>query len=516
MISLVAVVTLGFAPSFTRDTYGVPQIQCATRSEAFFQAGYAVAEDRLWQMELSRRASRGRLAEIFGPSMAGSDREIRRLGYTDVEIQAQIDRLPADIREAFTQYTAGVNAYLTSNPALPRGYTDNGFLPEPWTVLDSAAINIQLLQRFGQGGAGEVRNLTLLTYLEGRPNLKGKVLDVFDDLAWQNDDTATPTLNPDDEPRKPKPQIFAPFNRAITEKQWAEIPKLGLFDLLPAVGLASAETSTRVAEKLGTPYKWGSYAIVIGGKRSAIGRPILLNGPQMGHATPSVIHEMTFDVPRMRVTGMDVPGVPGIVVGETPDLAWGLTSGVADTDDIFWYPSIDADHYRFGNETRTVTRTTSVLHIKGRPDETIERISTNEGPVILAKPGKVLFARASAYRGHEMDAAKTIFHLYDARSAKQLQEGLLSPEPMSFNLFFATRDNHIGWRYMGVVPLRAPGIDPRLPIRGAPETAWRGMVPTDQMPHVVDPSTGLIANWNNKPTTWWPNGDTPVWGRIGK
>jgi penicillin amidase len=223
---------------------------------------------------------------------------------------------------------------------------------------------------------------------------------------------------------------------------------------------------------------------------------------------------MTFDVPGMQVSGIDVPGIPGIIVGATPSLAWGLTSGVADTDDVFWYPSLDADRYQFGTETLDLIRTTSVLKVKGKPDEVVERLSTPEGPVILSKPGKVIFVRASAYRGRELEAVTTLGHLVEARTAADLQESLRAEEPMSFNLFFATKDNHIGWRYMGAVPVRAPGIDPRLPVKATPDTVWRGLVSTDQMPHILDPRAGLIANWNNKPVSWWPNGDTPVWGQI--
>ena len=122
-----------------RDGYGVPLVRASTVERAYFQFGRAVAQDRLWQMEMSRRLTRGRLAEVFGPSRLASDKAVIAKGYTDDELEAQFSALPKAVRVAFAQYAAGVNEVIqdrTSDGTLPPGYNSNGFSPEPWTTLD--------------------------------------------------------------------------------------------------------------------------------------------------------------------------------------------------------------------------------------------------------------------------------------------------------------------------------------------------------------------------------------------
>lgn len=501
--------------SIPRDSYGVPHISASSSDEAFFMAGYAVAQDRLWQMELSRRLARGRMAEIFGAASAPSDREILQFGYTAEELQAQLDHLAPQNRAIFRKYSEGVNAWIEEarKRGLPPGYDKYGFKPEPWTVLDSAAISIRLLQQFGRGGAGEIRNLAVLSYLGTQPKAKDHVLDVFDDFAWFNDPKSIPTVLPADDRIVNRPNFDLP-DRKTTEKHLAQIPKLGLLELLQGVRVASREASTKLAEKSALPYKTGSYCVVVTSAKSATGWPLLLSGPQMGFRSPSIVHEMSIAAPGLSTAGMDVPGVPGVLVGETPDIAWGLTSGVADTDDIFLYPLAGDNQYGFGSELHPLIKIDRVLHIKGAPDQTVVQYRTGDGPVVLRSSGaKTIFAKKTSYWMHELDSLQATTQLWQAKTAEEANRAM-GTATMSFNFFFVTRTGDAGYRYVGRVPVRAPGIDPRFPTPAKPEFAWRGFIPMDQMPHGVNPSQGFFANWNNKPAAWWPNGDTPAWGQI--
>lgn len=512
MLSLLAAVSL-LQPTFERDPFGVPNIKAATEAEGFFQAGYAVAEDRLWQMENSRRLARGTMAEVFGSSFVGSDREVLLSGYTDAELEAQIDRAGPRVRRAFEEYARGVNLYIADAKAkgtLPPGYKDNGFNPEPWTSLDSAAIGVRMLQLFGRGGAGEIRNWALYQYLQGRENLKGKALDVMNDFAWFNDSRSIPTVSPSDD-RTTKPAFHLP-TRAESEAHLAGLPKVGLLELLPGVRLASNEQSTLVAESVSAPYKFGSYAILVSKKRSATGVPLLLSGPQMGHRQPSVVHEMSIETPTYTAVGMDIPGVPGIVVGHTKHVAWGLTSGVADTDDIYFSKLEGESGYRFGDKVIPLESIDRTIRVKGAGEQRVTQLRTQFGPVVIKSSNGYLFSRRSSYRGKELDFYKLGFGIVDATNLESALESSRGV-PMNFNLFVADQEK-IGYRYVGAIPIRAKGADPRFPTPGEPRFDWQGMVPYENMPSVVEPSSGLLANWNNKPASWWPNFDTPAWGSI--
>ncbi len=502
-------------PSFSRDNYGVPQIVATSRAEAWRAAGYAVAEDRLWQMEMSRRTVRGRISEILGRAGLASDQEVLRTAYTDDELRAQLAMLPSQIRESFSSYTQGVNDFI-GHGNLPAEYEKSGFKPEPWTELDSVAISISLFQRFGRGGAGALRNWAALTYLQSQKPIQGHVLDVLDDFLWQNDPTSPTTVAKEDE-SKDHPLFEAP-TRAVTERHLGMLPKLSLFELLPGLGVAMRQKSNLVAERVGAPFKTGSYCMVVSGKRSATRQAELLSGPQMGFTVPSVVHEMSLSAPGLNVVGMDVPGIPGVLIGHTQNLAWGITSGVADTDDIVFAPKVGEKSYKFGSETRSLEETSRTIHVKGDADVVSVQQRVADGPVLMTTVGHgaqpaYVFARHSSYRNRELESLVSIDGLWGAKNAAEADRAA-SKATMSFNVFFADTAGHIGWRYGGLVPLRTTALDPRFPVPEGPEYAWKGMIPASQMPHVMDPKSGLLTNWNNKPASWWPNLDTPDWGKI--
>lgn len=517
---LVFVVFPSFEPhlreALSRDDYGVPHVTAASLERAFELAGRAVAQDRLWQMELSRRAARGRLAEVLGPSALPSDRETVLFGYTDEELRDQFEALPPAMKAAWEAYARGVNEEIEARRAegrLPEGYARAGLDPEPWTVLDSAAISVNLARRFGSGGDGELRNYLLYLYLRNQP-VRDRVLDLLDDLAWQNDPRSIPTIPPEDDPLAADPPRFPTFDRAVTERHLASLPPSNPLELLPAARRLAMLDSARIAERLGLPWKVGSYAIVVGKSRSATGFPLLLSAPQMGFSSPSVLHEMTIDAPGYRVAGVDVPGVPGIVIGFTPDLAWALTSGVADVQDVFFNPRVDDRSYRFGDEIRPLEVFERTIAVKDGAAERVLVKRTHFGPVVLeSRAGNVYYSRCSTAWKKELAGFAVLFELARAEKASDLLPALRRV-PLSFNVFFAFRSGEIGFHYAGAMPLRAAGIDPRFPTPGEPKFAWRGLLEGARQPYVVDPRSGLLANWNNKPATWWPNFDTPVWGRL--
>lgn len=518
MVLAAAIFLIQATPlAIPRDSYGVPHIQAPTVEQAFFEAGYATAEDRLWQMEQSRRVARGRMAEAFGPQYLKADRETLLTSYTDAELDQQYNTLSATTRSAFDNYVRGVNAYIDAAKAagsLPPGYKENDLAPAPWTKEDSLAIAVLLMQQFGRFGAGEIRNMAVLAYLDTQPKAKDRKLDIFEDLAWENDPKAATTVAAADDPVKTRPQIFPPHNRATTEHHLSMLPKASLFELLPGVRLSERQESRRVAELRSAPFKAGSYALLVTAKKSSTGRPLLLSGPQMGFTNPSIVHETAMDCPGIRVAGMDVPGVPGVLVGATPYVAWGLTSGVADTDDVFFYPLAGKDSYRYGAETRPFERVERTLHVKGGKDENVVQLRTLDGPVVVrAASGGAVFVRRPASYMCELKSLDAAFDLYGAKSADDAERAM-SAATMNFNFFYATAAGDVGYHYVGRVPLRASGLDPRFPTPGDPAYEWLGMVDYAQMPHVRNPKSGIIANWNNKPAAWWPNGDSPVWGRV--
>lgn len=511
--ALLAIASLQ-TPLFERDSYGVPHIKANRASEAFYWAGYAVAQDRLWQMEQSRRVARAHMAEAFGADFVKSDRDTLQLAYTDQELALQVKKLSPPTQSYLESYANGVNAWIQEAKAsnrLPSGYAENGFEPKPWDVLDSAAISVMLFRTFGQGGAGEVRNLALLMYLQGRPN-KAKALDIFDDFLWTNDSRAPTTIAKQDE--NGSKIVWPQRSRKATESHLAMIPKVSLMELLPAVRIAAREEQSRIAELVSSPFKAGSYAVVVSPERSSSGMAMLLSAPQMGHRVPAIIHEMSIESPEYSAIGMDVPGAPGIAIGHTKHGAWGLTSGVADTTDIFYSKLGSGNGYVYDGKELPFETASFTLKVKGAADQPVVQKRTRFGPVIAtSNSGKVVFSQKPSFWMRELESLEAMHSISNAKSVNEV-ESALRKATVSFNCFYALNSGDIGYRYVGVVPQRAKDVDPRLPTPGEPQFEWKGIVPFEQMPHVVNPKSGLITNWNNKPVSWWENADTPVWGRT--
>ena len=514
MVPFVAALVIAPKYTITRDQFGVPTISAHTAQDAYEGQGYAVAQDRLWQLEMSRRLSEGRLAQVLGPTALASDKDVLNLGYAPSEIDSQLAALSKPARSALEAYARGVNDWIAEASAkgqLPDGYRTSGFKPKPWTAHDSAAISIHLLREFGRGGAGEIRDLVILNYLRARPKIGDKAFGLMNDFAWLQDSRATPTVAPQDDPVKHLP-VFPSPTLAATKAQYAELPKANLLELLPGLQIAERQVSRRAAERLSVPFYTGSYCMVVSPKRSATGKPLLLSGPQMGHTNPSIVHEVALDAPGLRVRGMDIPGAPGVVVGATPKFAWGLTSGVADVEDIFAFKTTEPGKYDFDGKRLPFKDIAIAIPVKGQSDTSIVQRRTIYGPVVVKTPAGV-FALRSAFRGKELSTIEAFFQLPQQSSARGI-DALISKVPMSFNFFYALGKGDIGYRYAGWVPLRQPALDPRLPTPAATANDWRGFIPASQMPHALNPKAGLFVNWNNKPVAWWPNGDTPVWGEI--
>ncbi len=500
--------------SISRDSYGVPSIKAPTGEAAWYWAGRAIAQDRPWQLEVSRRSARGRLAEALGASAVASDKEVLKTGYTDQELQRQFDGMSQASRAEWRAYAQGITdgfATLTLENKLPPEFASAGVEPEAWSVLDSAAIAVRMARLFGTGGGGELRNYLLFLYLKSQP-CKDQVYDVIDDLAWQLDPGSVPTVPPADDPIKQRPN-FGKFTREDTIRQTTALPPSSLFELLPAIRLAERENERRVAERENVLFKAGSYCIVVSPKRSGTGYPLLLSGPQMGHRTPSIAHEMAINTPGLKVSGLNVPGIPTIMVGYSPTCAWGLTSGIGDLSDVVFNKLSTATTYNVDGKDLPLEVISRTFKVKGAADETVIRKRTQFGPVVLeSSSAKVVYSLKSSLWMRELAGFDNFKLIGMSKSPKDFAK-IAAVTPVTFNLFFATTGGDIGYYYCGDIPLRPKGIDPRFPVPGSKKNAWLGFVPKTQMPHVVNPSGGLLANWNNQPASWWPNLDTPAWGK---
>lgn len=504
-----------------RDSFGVPHVFASIERALFYGNGYAIAQDRLWQMERYRRDARGQMAEIDSKALP-RDRDVRRLGYTEAERQRRFDQLSEQHRLRVTSYTEGVNAWISEATAagrLPEGYSKHRVQPLPFNVLDSIAISDLMSQRFGSGGGAELRNLRYLNKLKKKFG-DATAMQIFDDLMWQNDPASPTTIVSSDVPSSQTRSGSGGAHTAANSLQSLLATAGGM--RLSDASLARAETIaglSRVrgyAEENGLFSGWGSYAWLVAPNRSASGNAVLVGGPQMGFATPQIAHEIHLSGAGLNIIGMGFAGIPGVLIGHNADLAWTTTSGATDMEDVFVEKLNPANkrQYWFQGNWREMECRTEIFQVRdGKPEE-LEVCRTVHGPVLEWDESEpVAYALQKSFLWKELETMRAIQGFWSARTLQEFERSAKLIW-LTHNFFVATTQGDIGYWHCGRPPLRAKGVDPRLPTPGTGEKEWEGLLPADQIPQWINPKQGFIYNWNNKPVGYWDNGERPVWGAI--
>ena len=488
-----------------RDAYGVPHVFAPTNRSLFYAYGYAIAQDRLWQLDLSRRTARGTMSEVLGPASLPSDRAERLHGYTEPEYQSLFASMPSEAQDILNAYRDGINAYLDlvaadTDNRLPWEFHQLGYRPDPWEVTDTLAIGRFMARRFGESATEELQNQALLQSLMGaHGTITGTA--IFEDVRWLND-----------------PDAPASTGSADSDPASLVIPRR----VLPGIDRIAtqvADQQREVAEiwtRYGMPTTLGSYAWAVSPKRSASHQSLLYGGPQMGWSTPDIIHEIQLSGGRgFDVIGVGFTGIPLVLIGHNRSVAWSVTTGMGDNADIYverLNPSNPDEYWYNDSWNPMVTREVTVA-VRGWETpftETVRR--TVHGPVIaLDEPNGLAYSvrRAHWMREHRMLGA--FLDLVRAQVVDEFERGLEQLET-SNHFLYADADGNIAYWQAGAVPIRPGGGHVGLlPWAGDGSEEWTGAFRS--MPHVLNPEQGYLVNWNNKASPDFDNGDGVLLGK---
>lgn len=498
-----------------RDAYGVPAITADTDEGVWFGAGYAVAQDRLFQLEAFRRATSGRLSEVLGRGFLEMDIQSRRDYYTRDEVAAQLNRLPAAMRARFDAYSDGVNAWIArtrEDPSkLPGEFVAVGTTPADWTALDLAAIGVFLARTVPSGDGEELTNTRALKALGP---------DLFDDLMPLRIPGQVATVPRSDglfpsQPGRTRAQERRAFRRSTTFV--GELP-------LPGEQVAAPSAAARRIAGLGRTGGSNMWAT-----RDADGGASMFNGPQLGFQVPELFVELELHGPGTDVRGVTAPGVPVIGIGHNGHVAWGFTSGLSDEDDLYVEQLVGEEGYRFRGETRAMECRDETFTFRPPPSELLallggdvpdlssgshtERICrTVHGPV-QARAGDVAYSRRYAIWGREIETLEALSAVNEARTVQDVDRAL-DRATWNENVVAADEQGNIGYWHPGLHPLRPRNWDERLPYPGTGEAEWRGFLPPDRRPQVINPDQGYLFQWNNIPSEGWTTGDGPARERV--
>lgn len=484
--------------STVRDDKGVWYITGGTIGDVFEAMGYAVATDRLWQMELYRRSSRGTMAEVFGPDYVEQDALMRITMYSEPELDQLFRALDDESKQVIRSYVQGVNrriAEIRADPSqLPFEFAAVGaqggftFMPADWTVTDCLAWTALMQRNFDVEALdmGQVDNAALYqAMVTGFGPTQGA--GMFADLRWLND--------PDAETYIPG---YAQAQHASTPAHWDGVR-------LHGVRAAASSLKQRLADRvakltaIGARVKMGSYAWVVSGSKTASGRPIIYSGPQMGFTVPSIVLEGSIRGGGLEVSGMTVSGIPGIIIGRTPHHAWSMQVGHAHTVDYYFEPPQAVQLARM-----------ETIHVAGAPDVTLPVFKTSHGPVVYPipfdpqNPGDTIVSWKYAHSGYEAKTLTAFIGLARATSVADFGAAL-EGVAVSQHFCYADRDGNIAYWMSGRDPVRPAGADPRLPLMGDGTQEWPQPVQLKPRAHDENTSRGYYGGWNNKAAVWYDN-----------
>jgi acyl-homoserine lactone acylase PvdQ len=481
-----------------RDTFDVPHITGDTDDALIWTAGWVVAEDRGLLLEQARYDAR--VAAVDAPNLSAvgllaAVRTFTPSAQTETEIARQTRVIRAAGRRGrrllhdIDTYVKGINAQLraTNSPA------------KPWTRNDVYAMNGLKGQFLGQGGGDEARRSEFLAGLRQRLGPQSGKL-VFDDLR-QRDPADHPTT------------ISGSFPYATVPSSTSGNMVVDPSSLQPwqytAAGGTSAPRARGASLPTASPTANAAHAsnvLMLSGKRSSNGHPLLVGGPQIGFFYPGLTLEMDMHAPGIDVRGATSAAFPGyMLIGRGPDFAWTLTSASGDIVDQFVETLCGGDdvHYVFKGRCRAMTSfDAGVLQgAAGQPDQHITFVRTVHGPVVgYANVGGRRVAISSKRSSYGRDTLDQLpfqdVTLGRVRTPQQFNRAFLR-SPQTFNAFYAD-DRHIAEVTAGRLPLRAPDVDAGLPTNGDGSHEWRGFLTAAKHPQQIDPSSGRIVNWNNK------------------
>ncbi|WP_425145971.1 penicillin acylase family protein [Deinococcus sp.] len=457
--------------SVVRDRWGVPHIRAqASDEDALYALGFVHAQDRLWQMEFQRRIVQGRLSEVLGEAALPKDKFLRTWGFYRAA-QTALPALSVKSRSLISAYTAGVNAGIEQD-RLPLEFRLLGFKPEHWTDVDSVAWS--KLMAYDLGGNWD-------------DELTGQ--RVVQKLGAAGLDAVLPPY-PKDAPTILSSAELQP-SAARTSAPPAAPPSS-----LPPGALAQLRAQLAAAASLdfvNAPGK-GSNDWVIGGQRTASGKPILADDPHLNLSAPMLWYLADVQGPTLHAVGASIPGLPGVVIGRNEHIAWGVTNVNPDVQDLFIEPA-----------GAKLSSRTEVIKVKGQPDVRYTVQQSQHGPVVAQSSdwgdGQ---SRAVSLEWTALKDGDTTFDsflgLNYAQNWQQFTAALSSYVAPSQNFVYADTAGNIGYYAPGRVPIRSGGWDGALPVPDDSAHTWTGYIPFSQLPHVYNPQNGLVVTANNKVT----------------
>jgi penicillin amidase len=468
-----------------RDDRGIPYIEAQNEEDLYFGQGYATAQDRLWQMDLFRRTARGELAEVFGtlsPAILDQDKLHRTYGFAQVA-EAEAAGASPSTRTMLEAYARGVNAYAASlDPkSMPPEFQLLQYSFRPWTPADTCVLVKIFAEALSNTWRLDIMRQALSVLpAEKRAELLPEISPI--DVLVVGKDTQSKTKS-------------AHVARGAVSNETLE--KLAYNQQIAAAALERIGLHT---DALAASNNW-----VVSGSRTVTGKPLLANDPHLSPSAPSIWHMVHLSAPGVRVAGVVMPGLPGVIIGHNDRVAWGFTNVGPDVQDLYvekFNPDNPKQYQTPSGWQDAVIRHEQIKVRKGIGSSEYDTVThdvtvTRHGPIIFQGDGKRYALRWTALDPAKNNPAAT--HIINrVRNWKEFNTALESFTAPTQNIVYADVDGHIGYHAAGIVPIRKSG-DGSVPYDGSTDAGeWTSYIPISKLPTSYDPPSGIIVTANQR------------------
>lgn len=450
----------------SRSDEGVPTVRGESLEDVARAQGFVHAQDRFFQMDLLRRYSAGRLAEVMGPAVLALDQNQRP---SDFQRRAEqlLPSLPDRHVRLLEAYAAGVNAGLAELEAPPFEYAVLGVEPEPWRARDSVLVGLTMFDMLAFGRTFERQRTTMAL------TLHPDVYAFLTPRSSRSDATLTEGLKTTHIP--------------------VDVPGPDVLDL------RDSETTSWNQPVFEDPVALGSNNLAIAGQLTTHGGAILSNDMHLGLTVPNIWYRAALAWPGHIVRGVTLPGAPGMIVGTNTRIAWGFTNVTGDEQDFI---AVDVDpsdptRYLVPEGTEPFGEVTHTLGVRGGDPVTLTLRTTRWGPVTEHDAsGRPLVMKWSATEPGGFN-----FEILDMMVADTIEEAISTAQRWHGppqNVTVADNTGRVGWTISGYIPRRR-GFDGSIATSWADGArSWRSPLPSEQHPSIIDPPSGYIFTANNR------------------
>ncbi len=469
-----------------RDQWGRPWIRAKSTGDLVMAQGYVMAQDRLWQMDLLRRAAAGDLSEIVGPAALKIDEENRILGMRQAADRAAKDSTP-EIRALLESYARGVNQYIAQqHRRLPIEFSLMGYAPRPWTPTDTYLIDLYMWKTLTSTWKSKLNRQWVMAKVgperAAQMFVEDSPLDHY--VVGQTDAGSHTKAN------RPSRELIPSSPMKVWGGEAAPFASRARGEALDFLAQFEEESSEIT----------GSNNFVVSGAHTASHKPLLANDTHLALSVPCIWYLVHLTAPGWNVEGFALPGAPLVIIGHDERIAWGFTNSNADVQDLYieTFDSKNPLSYRANGKWVSAEVRKEKIPVRGKGDIELDVTVTRHGPIVYREPesegGHAYALRWSALEPGGLDFGFPL--LGRTSNWNEFVEVTRHISGPGQNTIYADVDGNIGFTIPARIPIRANG-NGALPVPGdTDEFDWKGYIPFEELPRILNPPDGIIATAN--------------------